>query len=50
MRFKMRPIERIRDDKGKILTYKTKTESGIEIERNTLKEARIFASIIDEEK
>jgi len=43
------PIVRNRDETGRILTYSTTTPSGITFERNTLKEIRIIARIVDDE-
>ncbi len=42
-----RPIIRNRDEEGRVLTYTTTTESGIGVEYNTLKEARLMAMIIE---
>ena len=36
-------IKRNRDHKGRILTYSTYTQSGYELEHNTIGEARVFA-------
>ena len=38
-----KPITRNRDEKGHILTYSVKSNSGAIMEFNTLKEAKIFA-------
>lgn len=46
-KYKYRPIIPQRDEKGRILTYLTTTEGNIKIEKNTLKEARLFAMILD---
>ena len=41
------PITRNRDEKGYILTYTVVLPSGLKLECNTLKEAKVFAVIIE---
>lgn len=49
MKRKYLPIIRNRDEKGIILTYSVFV-NGIEFERNTLKEIKVIAVIIEDDK
>ena len=40
--YEMEPIKKVKDEKGRILTYKV-NKLGIDFEFNTLRKARIFA-------